>query len=119
MSKAKFYIYRNLRTGGFSVRYKGRIIERLHTFSAYGVQFKVNELGRQRVIKEKQKNVHAFVVADKYKKKMYPIIHVNLVDKFSRITYNPYRDSSFMCDNKILHMAEEVAFQNGLCFVVK
>lgn len=50
---------------------------------------------------------------------MYPIIHVNLVDKFSRITYNPYRDSSFMCDNKILHMAEEVAFQNGLCFVVK
>ncbi len=119
MSAAKYYIYRNLRTGGFSVRYRGKVIDRLNTFSAIGVEFKINELGRQRVIKERQKNVHAFVVADKYKAKKYPALTFDEVDKLDRITYNPYRHTKFMCNDREINTAKEVIFQNGRCFLIK
>ena len=82
---AKYYIYRNLRTGGFSVRHRGLVIDRLNTFVAEDVEFKVNEKGRQQVIKDHQKNVHAFVVADKYKAKKYPFLIKNEVDNLDRV----------------------------------
>lgn len=116
MNAAKYYIYRNLRTGGFSVRYRGRVIDRLNIFTAMNVEFKVNELGRQRVIKEKQKNVHAFVVAGRYKgliNKEYAL------DKLIKITYNPYTDAQFMCNGKDIHNAKEVVFKDGRCFLAK
>lgn len=119
MSAAKFYIYRNLRTGGFSVRFRGRVIDRLNTFTAFGVSFKINETGRQRVIKEKQKNVHAFVVADKYKAKRYPALTFVELDMLDRITYNPYRDMQFVCNGKKIDTAREIIFQNGRCFLIR
>lgn len=117
MSAAKYYIYKNLRTGGFSIRYRGKVIDRLYTFSAIGVEFKINELGRQRVIKERQKNVHAFVVADKYIAKNYPILKGDLLDNKGRVTYNPYTAAHFVCDGKRIDKAKKVVFQNGLCFL--
>jgi len=119
MSAAKYYIYRNLRTKGFSVRYRGRVIDRLHTFTAEGVEFRVNEKGRQRVLKEHQKNVHAFVVCDKYTVKKYPILNSGLLDREGCVRYNPYTAAYFLCDGKKIETAEEVIFQNGLCFVTK
>lgn len=117
MPAAKYYIYRNLRTKGFSVRYRGKVIDRLFTFAAEGVELKVNELGRQRVIKERQKNVHAFVVADKYITKKYPILKGNLLDNERRITYNPYNAAYFVCNGKRIEKAKKVVFQNGLCLL--
>ena len=119
MRAAKYYIYRNLRTKGFSIRYRGIVIDRLFTFTAEGVELKVNELGRQRVIKERQKNVHAFVIADKYIAKTYPILKGDLLDNKRRVTYNPYVAAHFMCDGKRIDRAETLAFQNGLCFVLE
>ncbi len=117
--RAKYYVYRNLRTGGFSIRYRGRVINRLFTFVVYGVELKVNESGRQKVIQTRQKNVHAFVVADKYIAKKYPYIDVTEVDKYNRITYNPYIDTHFMCNGKKIQTAKQVAFQNGICYLIK
>jgi len=119
MKEAKYYIYRNLRTKGFSVRYRGKVIDRLFTFSAEGVIFKVNELGRQRVIKEKQKNVHAFVVADKYKDEFYPALTFGEIDKLDKITYNPYTDAHFVCNGKKIEEANKIVFQNGRCLLVE
>ncbi len=116
---ARYYIYRNLRTKGFSIRYRGIVVDRLFTFSAEGVEFKVNELGRERVLKERQKNVHAFVVADKYKAEKYPILKGNLLDNKSRVTYNPYTAAHFVCDGKRINRAKALAFQNGLCFLLE
>jgi hypothetical protein len=116
MSAAKYYIYRNLRTGGFSVRYRGRVVDRLHIFTAMNVEFKVNELGRQRVIKEKQKNVHAFVVAGRYKgliNKEYEL------DKLVKVTYNPYIDTQFKYRASNIYNAKEVVFKDGRCFLAK
>lgn len=117
MKKARLYIYRNLRTKGFSVRYRGIVIDRINSFLAEKVEFKVNEQGRQRVIKERQKNVHAFVIADKY----------NSISKFSKklinnlkiITYNPYLDNSFICENKRIKTANKVLFTSGKCYLVE
>ena len=114
MNAAKYYIYRNLRTGGFSVRYRGRVVDRLNIFTAQNVEFKINELGRQRVIKERQKNVHAFVVASRYKgliNKRYEL------DKLVKVTYNPYIDAQFKCNGRDIHNAKEVVFSEGRCFL--
>jgi hypothetical protein len=119
MSTAKYYIYRNLRTGGFSVRYRGRVIERLHTFSATNVEFKVNESARQRVIKENQKNVHAFVICDNYTVKLYPALSFPQVAGLHKISYNPYTDTTFMCNGRKINKAQEIVFQNGRCFLIK
>lgn len=112
MNIAKFYIYRNLRTKGFSVRYRGKVIDRLYTFSAEDVTFKVNELGRQRVIKEKQKNVHAFIVCSEYKKTKNNYIGAGI------ISYNPYKNSYFEYNNKQIFSANAVFFKDGKCFLV-
>ncbi len=118
MNAAKYYIYRNLHTGGFSVKYKGRVIDRLNTMRATGVTFKVSEKGRQKVISEKRKNVHAFVVADKYTKERWPIVPVIMdVDDSIKIRYNPYKGAHFTCNGFDIHSAREVVFQNGYCLL--
>jgi hypothetical protein len=95
MSKAKFYIYWNLHKKCFSVKYKGKVIRHLNNFSASGVQFKVSELGRQRVIKEQRKNVHAYIVADEIENVSKSDRFHTLLDGFE-VTYNPYKHTQFV-----------------------
>ena len=63
-------------------RYSNRIIVDKPTFE-------VSEAGRQRVLKEKVKNVHAFVVGFEIDRE---IDKSNLIEA----TYNPYQYSSFV-----------------------
>lgn len=116
MSRAKYYIYRNLHTGGFSVKRKGRVVDRIseHSLSAEDVTFKVNEAGRQRVIKDKKKNVHAFIVCDKY-----ILYGRETVDNARIITYNPYMTSSFTCDGRAITNAAKVILRDGKCYLIE
>ncbi len=108
-----FFIYRNLHHGlAFSIRERGRVIERLTSFVAYNVRFKVGEAGRQRVLREQQKNVHAFVVAERYS------IASVLTDDLIPVTYNPYENSTFVCGGKPIHTASAVAFRDGRCYLM-
>lgn len=111
--KAKAYIYRNLRTGGFSVKYKGRVVHRGNWFRASDVEFKVSEAGRQRVLKEKQKNVHAYAVAD--------LVWVSdeIFDNLTEITYNPYVNTQFMCEGKEINKANDILFKDGRCYRIE
>ena len=93
---AKYYIYRNLHTGGFSIKYRGRVISRPMQFIATNVTFKVNESGRQRVIKEKQKNVHAYATTLSEPVILKYDIRVN---SNNEVSYNPYKTNYFF--NKI------------------
>ena len=81
---AKYYIYRNLTTGGFSVKYKGTVVARTDFLIAFAPTFKVNKKGRQRVIKSGQKSVHAYVVLPTY--------------DFTRIDNGIYYSSKFLSD---------------------
>lgn len=114
MKTAKYYIYRNLRTGDFSIKYRGLVIANADSFIAENVTFRVSEPGRQRVIKEKRKNVHAFTVCDKYN---YTKIH-NVVDYLRIITYNPYKSGNFTCDGKVITSANAVLFKNSRCYLL-
>lgn len=109
-----FEIYRNLHTlDKFSIREKGgRVLTRLSDFVAYNVSFKVREGGREKVLQEKRKNVHAFVVTPEF-------YEIRLeVSSLPRISYNPYKSSSFMCDEVPIFIARQVAFSGGRCFLV-
>jgi hypothetical protein len=65
----KVFVYWNLHRKCFSVKSlegadKGRVIDHLASIMLYRATFKVSEAGRQRVLREKRKNVHAGVVGE-------------------------------------------------------
>ena len=62
---AKFYIYRNLTRGGFSVKHRGRVVARFESAFIDTATFSVSEAGRQRVLREGKKYVHAYVVSER------------------------------------------------------
>lgn len=115
MSAAKYYIYRNLHTGGFSVKHRGIVVARDNCFTAVNVSFKVNEIGRQRVLKEKRKSVHAYTVSDKY----IFASSTECVDKLPIITYNPYKSANFTCNKIAITNAQKVLFKNGKCYLIE
>lgn len=60
-------VYRNLRFRDrvmYSVQSRGRVVERVPEMTLSNVTLTVSEAGRQRVLREKRKNVHAFVVGE-------------------------------------------------------
>lgn len=102
------YVYFNLHKKTFSVRHKGKVITHADSLHVSDPNFRVYESGRQRVIAERRKNVHAYVIA--------PIENVKAVtrdagnvDGWDAITYNPYRDATFVRkDNReAIHNAYE------------
>jgi len=63
----KAFVYFNLHRKCYSIkalegRYKGRVVAHADRVLLRDVTFKVSEAGRQRVLQEKRKNVHAGVV---------------------------------------------------------
>lgn len=83
-------VYRNLNKPGvtYSVQQGGLIVAHAKRIDLRGVTFVVNEAGRQRVIKEKRKNVHAFVVGT--------VEHRESTTEYpARVSYNPYTGGQF------------------------
>jgi len=90
-------IYRNLRDKCFSVLFRGKVIEHCDAFMLHNCEFKVSQSGRQRVLKEKRKNVHAFVVGNRVPlNKHSSRLRVPLTSKVKRAMYNPYKFNSFV-----------------------
>jgi hypothetical protein len=83
---------------------KGRIIEIVDGIVLKDVRFVVNEGGRQRVIQEKRKNVHAFVDGTLVKTFAFDTLKKDLDGETlapssgarSRVSYDPYRFSTFV-----------------------
>ena len=105
-----FRVYRNLHKGNFSIQSyieekKGyRVTDRASTVMLENCNFKVYETGRQKVIREKRKGVHAYVE---------PLSYIHLdermeISKFREIYYNPYKHDSFVCKDT-LEKVEKVA----------
>jgi len=85
-------VYRNLHTGTWSVRQGG--IVKLHTdyICLKGVQYRVGQKGRERVIREQKKNVHAYVSGF-----ICSTHEINGTDlKAKGVRYNPYKYSTFV-----------------------
>ena len=115
----EFRIYRNLHKDCFSImKYnpekKGyRLHSHAQNLTAEGVEFKVSQAGREKVIREKQKNVHAFVYCKNYSTFVKPI------PVGDEITYNPYAMDSFRNknSNEPIHSASSIVMTGNKCYL--
>jgi len=90
----KLRVYFNLIKKKLSVQAKNEkghwiVIRHADTIALKNVQFKVSEAGRQRVIREKRKNVHAFIVGEEANWNELPVNH-------QIVRYNPYKYTNFV-----------------------
>jgi len=110
--KAKFYLYRNLRTGGFSIKHRGLVCDRGDIFKMHNVEFHVSGAGSKRAKDSQQRNVHAYMVAEEYEKLDGAIYHTE--NDLIQVTYHPFRHSTFVIadtDEPILHANYAIAIK--------
>jgi hypothetical protein len=88
------------------------VIQHVQTAVLENVQFKVNPGGRARVLLEKQKNVHAFVVAEQVKLDDHEGV-------LEQIKYNPYKGPSFMLGEEPIFSARKVLLKEGRCWLLQ
>lgn len=96
-------LYWNLHRDVFSVRSRrredyGRVIAHVDSFRLENSFFVVNEAGRQRVLQEKRKNVHAFV------RGLWLDDGNVFVGRREQVTYNPYFASYFTIKDSGKHI---------------
>ena len=89
-------VYRNLRNGLMSVQAKVNgswiVVGHVNSLKLQNVTFKVSQAGRERVIREKRKNVHAFVHGT--------LLEIETVNTLPvAVKYNPYKYSSFVIND--------------------
>jgi len=84
-------VYRNLHKDCFSIVQDGLVKAHARHIYLRDVKFKVSEAGRQRVIQEKRKNVHAFLIG-----KLAKISDQKEIVEETGVTYNPYKYDSFV-----------------------
>jgi hypothetical protein len=95
----RFRVYRNLHKNLFSIQgylenKKGyRVIDRVSQALLEDVTFKVYKNGRKKVLKEKRKNVHAYVTPLSY---TVPVIKNYKDSELREIYYNPYLCETFV-----------------------
>tara|TARA_R100001460_G_scaffold58465_2_gene98276 strand:+ start:184 stop:570 length:387 start_codon:yes stop_codon:yes gene_type:complete len=88
-------VYYNLHKKVFSVRHKGKVIAHRRAVVIENPEFVVRQKGRERVLREGRKNVHAFVRGD------YECVQ-NMLEEVGKdydrkeLTYNPYKYNSFV-----------------------
>lgn len=117
----KVFVYFNLHKRVFSVKAlegkdKGRVIGHRTMLDIDSPVFKVSEAGRQRVVRERRKNVHAGVVG--FLTSSYDWTKEEV--KWTSVLYNPYVFSSFVTPlGKPVHKARfaRMAIHNGIPFV--
>lgn len=88
----KVFVYFNLHKKCWSVKAlegerKGRVVMHTYELTLRDVTFKVSEAGRQRVLREQRKNVHAGAVGT-----LCDPIHR---ENWERVSYNPYKAGHF------------------------
>ena len=100
-------VYRNLHTGNWSVQtYRTekngwRVWKHVNTITLFAAVFKVSEAGRQRVIREGKKHVHAIVEG---------VVVKRAHGGYGRVSYNPYKAGVFVTEHGPIHTAKFVRF---------
>lgn len=84
-------VYYNLHKHTFSIKEKGRVVAHADTLAISGARFVVQPAGREKVIREGRKNVHAFVRGQLDRTRRTP----NLTG-YRKASYNPYKAPYFV-----------------------
>lgn len=106
-------VYRNLHKNCWSIRQQGKVKAHTPYVCLESVQLKVSEPGRQRVLREKRKNVHAYVVGyvvdpatvQGSRDPDRPEPENPQLSSWQAATYNPYKHATFVDadDGPIVH----------------
>ena len=109
VSQSKLEVYYNLHKHCLSVRRDGKVIEHRKSIVLRDVVFAVQPAGREKVIREKKKNVHAFV-------RGHRASHLSLrtAGRSVAVKYNPYMYESFMntTDGQPIYSAKYVTIRD-------
>lgn len=114
-------VYRNLHNGKLSVIAVNdvgnkSVVAHVDNIALLNPKFIISEAGRQRVLRTRQKNVHGFVTGK--------VIKVNIdykLDLPNKITYNPYKYSSFVrvnTEEPVFNLPSALIGANGLISTV-
>lgn len=98
----RVFVYFNLHKKCFSIKalegaMKGKVIAHRDVVVLENCKFKVSEAGRQRVLREKRKNVHAGVTGvwdEMSKRDEADFVALSILGR--QVTYNPYKYASFV-----------------------
>ena len=112
----KVWVYYNLHKQTFSIKYKNKVRDYGNFIILENVEFVVQPGGRKRVIKDKVKNVHAFVCGELIYYNKFNQRNDDFVVKDKRriITYNPYLYDSFVIkpNKKPIYKANKILMLN-------
>lgn len=106
----KVFVYFNLHKKLWSVKAmegenKGRVVLHTKYITLVNVKPKVSEAGRQRVLRERSKNVHAGLVGEV----LFTDVKVYKSEDRRQLTYNPYKFKTFV-DKQTLEPVESIDY---------
>ena len=102
---------------------KNRVIGHAESVRMHNVNFKVSKPGRERVLREGKKNVHAYAEGEligvegvEWKDKSYALTLSLLKptgNGAAMVTYDPYKDDTFMSEGRAVRWASWAVFDKG------
>jgi len=106
-------VYRNLHTDCFSVRHNGKVIDAVHSCLLKDVTFVVQPAGRAKVLRERKKNVHAFVRGTR--------VDEIKIKVGQPLVYNPYKRDSFYyrCNGQPIYTAGLVLMMDNRIYLAE
>ena len=94
--KGRVQVYYNLHKKCLSIRHKGKVIEHAQEVTLTDARFHVQQAGRERVLKQKRKNVHAYVSGKLKESFWFTQAPKYIWTAKQRVAYNPYKYKSFV-----------------------
>lgn len=117
INNTRVAIYRNLHKEGhvYSVRSEEtkRVVAWVSSIVLTKADFKVGQTGRRRVLKEKRKNVHAFIKGTVSNKR------IKDVDGWVKVGYNPYKSDTFVDSRGRSVLSADFVVVNGANILAK
>jgi hypothetical protein len=89
-------VYYNLHKHTFSVQRNNLVVLHADYVKLTDVEFRVRQGGKEKVRKEKSKNVHAFVIGNLQDFCQYPCDDIPEEPAGDVVTYNPYKYDTFV-----------------------
>lgn len=90
-------VYRNLHKKCWSVRQGGKVKVHTSYICLQAAEFVVQPAGREKVLREQKKNVHAFVRGYLISAKTMNRLNKDIEWTMDAVTYNPYKHPYFTC----------------------
>ena len=94
--KGRVQVYYNLHKKCLSIRHKGKVIEHAQEVTLTDARFHVQQAGRERVLKQKRKNVHAYISGKLKETFWFTQAPKYIWTAKQHVTYNHYKHKSFV-----------------------